>query len=169
MGKNYSSASIRIDGLADLQSEMKRLSPAIQKEFAKEMQKVAGYVVAEVRGEMQKSYAETAAETGRKSRSTGRAQSSVRPHFSGNSLYISAGGARAPYYPWLDFGGKGVVGWPRKIRVATSGHGRYMKKNKRPFIKEGRWLYPTIARVRPEVYRRASAAIERAKKAAHFS
>jgi hypothetical protein len=41
---------------------------------------------------------------------------------------VGIGGRRAPYYPWLDFGGK--TGPKRSVE--------------RPFYKEGRYLYPTL-------------------------
>lgn len=59
---------------------------------------------------------------------TGAAKNSLRARSSRSAVRIAVGGRRAPYYPWLDFGG-------------TVGPG---KKVGRPFFTEGRYLYPTL-------------------------
>jgi hypothetical protein len=53
---------------------------------------------------------------------------------------IKAGSAKAPYYPWLDFGGK--VGKNRSVD--------------RKFKPEGRYLYPTYKAKRGEVLERVA-------------
>lgn len=63
---------------------------------------------------------------------TGRAQRSLRSQSSRTAARVVAGGPKAPYYPWLDFGGR--VG--RK------------KRTKRTFYTDGRYLYPTYFRMR---------------------
>lgn len=68
-------------------------------------------------------------------RRSGRAASSLKAKSTRTSARVSVGGRRAPYYPWLDFGGK--TGRRRSVE--------------RPFYKEGRYLYPTLRRVRPEI------------------
>jgi hypothetical protein len=45
---------------------------------------------------------------------------------------VSGGGNKAPYYPWLDFGGR--VGKNKSIR--------------RPFLKDGRYIYAAFFRGR---------------------
>lgn len=57
---------------------------------------------------------------------TGRARASVKARSTQRTGQISIGGNRAPYVPWLDFGGEGR----RRGRPAA-----------RPFIKEGRYVY----------------------------
>lgn len=66
---------------------------------------------------------------------SGRAANSLKVRSSQREARIAAGGSRAPYYPWLDFGGK--VG--RKNSVD------------RKFFKEGRYIYPTLRKNRDEV------------------
>lgn len=61
-------------------------------------------------------------------RRTGAAAKSLKARSSQDSVRIAVGGKRAPYYPWLDFGG----------RVGPAGGVH------RPFIKSGRYLYPTL-------------------------
>lgn len=58
---------------------------------------------------------------------SGAAAATIRPRSTRNAVRITAGGDKAPYYPWLDFGGH--VG-----RHGTAA---------RTFIKDGRYLYPT--------------------------
>lgn len=77
---------------------------------------------------------------------TGRAASSIKPRATARGASIAFGGPRAPYYPWLDFGGS--VGPGHRPRQSGSG------AVKRPFIKEGRYVYPTIAAKSDEVLQR---------------
>lgn len=56
---------------------------------------------------------------------SGRAAASIRAQSTRTVARVKAGGARAKYYPWLDFGGR--VGKHKSV--------------KRPFLKEGRYLY----------------------------
>lgn len=65
-------------------------------------------------------------------RRTGRAAGSLKAKSTRTEVRISVGGSRARYYPWLDFGGR----TGRKRSVV------------RPFIKEGRYLYPTLRKNR---------------------
>ena len=56
---------------------------------------------------------------------SGKAKGSVKARSTQTASRIVGGGNRAPYYPWLDFGGR--VGRNRSI--------------KRPFLSEGRYIY----------------------------
>lgn len=157
--------AIKIDGLRDLQRAMKNLPPSVRKEFNRDMRQIAGEVVTSVRSEMEASYAATEEFTQRKSRSTGEAAASVKPSLQGGYVSVRAGGSSAPYYPWLDFGGD------RRKHSSWSTSGRVGKAetHQRPFYREGRWIYPTIARIRPAIYAKAMAVVERAKKQAGLS
>jgi len=62
-------------------------------------------------------------------RKSGRAAGSVKAKSTRTESRVQGGSKRVPWYAWLDFGGK--VG-PRK-----SVH--------RPFIREGRYLYPALS------------------------
>lgn len=67
---------------------------------------------------------------------TGAARRSLVARSTRTSARVAVGGRRAPWYPWLDFGGEGrVAGRPAA----------------REFIREGRYLYPTLERIRPEI------------------
>ncbi|HEY0700296.1 MAG TPA: HK97 gp10 family phage protein [Micromonospora sp.] len=58
-------------------------------------------------------------------RRSGQAAGSLKARSTRTAVRVSGGGARVPYYPWLDFGGR--VGRSRSVR--------------RPFLREGRYLY----------------------------
>lgn len=58
---------------------------------------------------------------------TGAAQESMKAGSSQNAAQIKVGGTKAPYYQWLDFGG--AVGRNKSVV--------------RPFLKAGRYVYPT--------------------------
>ncbi|MFI7677869.1 hypothetical protein [Actinophytocola sp. NPDC049390] len=61
-------------------------------------------------------------------RRTGRAAGTIKTRSTRTETRVQGGSKRAPYYPWLDFGGR--VGRSRSVR--------------RPFIKQGRYLYPAL-------------------------
>lgn len=67
---------------------------------------------------------------------TGAARRSLVARSTRTSARVGVGGRKAPYYPWLDFGGQGRI----------SGRPSY-----RPFIREGRYIYPTLRLIRPEI------------------
>lgn len=67
-------------------------------------------------------------------RRTGKAVGSLKARSTQKTVRIAVGGRKAPYYPWLDFGGK----TGRKNSAV------------RPFYKEGRYLYPTLRKNRDE-------------------
>lgn len=74
---------------------------------------------------------------------SGRAARSLRARSTGTAVRVSAGGARAPYYPWLDFGGR--VGRNRSVQ--------------RAFLKDGRYIYEGYRRRRPQVVEVLEAAL----------
>lgn len=63
---------------------------------------------------------------------TGRAAASLKTKSTQRYARAAGGSARAPYYPWLDFGGS--VGRNNSVH--------------RPFFKKGRYLYPSYFRRR---------------------
>lgn len=67
---------------------------------------------------------------------TGASRRSVVARSTRTSARVAVGGKRAPWYPWLDFGGEGrVKGRP----------------GRREFIREGRYVYPTLRKIRPQI------------------
>jgi hypothetical protein len=67
---------------------------------------------------------------------SGAARSSIKARSTRTSARVAVGGKKAPYFPWLDFGGQGRI----KGRPAP-----------RPFIAGGRYVYPTLDDIRPEI------------------
>jgi hypothetical protein len=66
---------------------------------------------------------------------SGRARASIKVGSSQRAAQLKVGGTKAEYFPWLDFGG--TVGRKHATR--------------RPFIKEGRYIYPTLRKKRADV------------------
>jgi hypothetical protein len=67
-------------------------------------------------------------------RRSGKAQASIKAKSTRAAARVTSGGRRAPYMPWLDYGGK--VG---RNNSAS-----------RPFIADGRYVYPAFRRKRDE-------------------
>lgn len=67
---------------------------------------------------------------------SGAARRSIVARSTRTAARVAVGGKKAPYYPWLDFGGKGK----KPGRPAA-----------RPFIREGRYIYPTLRKIRPQI------------------
>jgi hypothetical protein len=74
---------------------------------------------------------------------SGAARGSMKARSTQREARISAGGGRAPYYPWLDFGG----------HVGRAGG------VSRPFYREGRYIYPTLRKRHPEILEAMAAAM----------
>lgn len=75
---------------------------------------------------------------------TGAARRSMVARSTRTTARVAVGGRRAPYFPWLDFGGSGR----RPGRPAS-----------RPYYPDGRYIYPTLARIRPRIERELQEAI----------
>ena len=65
---------------------------------------------------------------------SGRAKSTVKARSTQSTARVSGGGNKAPYYPWLDFGG--AVGRANSVR--------------RLFLKRGRYIYNAYFKNRDE-------------------
>jgi hypothetical protein len=74
---------------------------------------------------------------------SGRARATVRAASTQTQGRVVGGGTRAPYYPWLDFGGR--VGREDSVR--------------RQFREGGRYIYPGLAARRDEVHERLLAGL----------
>lgn len=67
---------------------------------------------------------------------SGAARRSLVARSTRTSARVAVGGKRAPYFPWLDFGGQGrIAGRPAP----------------RTFLGEGRYVYPTLRQIRPRI------------------
>ena len=102
---------IKIDGLAEFQRNLKKLDSDLPKALRVALNDAANVVV---------DYAKP-----RVPKRSGRAAASIKARSTRTAVRVTEGGSRAPYMPWLDFGGR--VGRGRSVQ--------------RPFLKDGRFLY----------------------------
>lgn len=112
--------TVKVSGLRQLSRALKQVGPEAPKELRKALNESAEFLVGKVKPQIPV----------RK----GSARASLKVRSTRTLVRVSAGGRKAPYYPWLDFGGR--VG--RKKRTV------------RKFYSDGRYLYPTLARERDE-------------------
>ncbi len=103
--------AIKIDGLAEFSRNLRKLHADLPKALRVALNEAADVVVTDA-----KRHVPTR---------TGRAQRSIKARSTRTAVRVTEGGTRAPYMPWLDFGGR--VGRRRSVV--------------RPFRKEGRYLY----------------------------
>jgi len=108
---------IRVDGLAKFSRDLRKLDADLPKALRVALNEAADLVVGHAVPTIP--------------RRSGRAARSLKARSTRTAVRVTAGGNRAPYYPWLDFGGK--VGRKHSVR--------------RPFRKEGRYLYATYFRL----------------------
>lgn len=116
-------AKISIDGLAQFNRALRRLDADLPKLLRLAMNRAADVVV---------DYGQA-----RIPKRTGRAASTIKARSTRTSVRVAEGGPRAPYVPWLDFGGR---------------TGR-RKATVREFITSGRYLYPALTDRRAEIER----------------
>jgi Bacteriophage HK97-gp10, putative tail-component len=103
--------ALKVDGLAQFSRNLRKLDADLPKQLRVALNTAAQQLVDDARPRIPTR--------------TGKARKSLRAASTRTAVRIRAGGRRAPYYPWLDFGGK--VG--RNKSVA------------RPFYKDGRFIY----------------------------
>ncbi len=113
---------IQVGGLAQLNRGLRAVGPEAAKSLRLALNEAGQLLVDEVRPQIPVR--------------TGAARASLAARSTRTSARVAVGGRKAPYYPWLDFGGQGR---------------RPGRPPARPFIREGRYFYPTLARVRPQI------------------
>lgn len=116
-------AKISVEGLAALNRALRQVDAAAPKQMRLALNAAADLLVTKVQPLIPTR--------------TGAARRSLKARSTRTSARISVGGRKAPYYPWLDFGGR--TGPRRSVE--------------RPFYKEGRYVYPTLKRERPAIER----------------
>lgn len=102
---------IKIDGLAAFSRNLRKLNSDLPKALRVALNEAANLIVNDAQPRIP--------------HRSGRAAASLKARSTRTVVRVTAGGKRAPYYPWLDFGGR--VGRRHSIR--------------RPVLKEGRYLY----------------------------
>lgn len=106
-----SADAIRVVGLKEFRRNLKQLNAALPKALRMAFNGAADLVAGEARPEV--------------ARRSGRAAGTVKARSTQTASRVVGGGNKAPYYPWLDFGGR--VGRRRSVS--------------RPFLKNGRYIY----------------------------
>lgn len=120
MAKSY---EIQVDGLKEIQKALKAVDKTAPVQLRIALNSVADIVIKRGRPLVPKR--------------SGRAQGSWKARSTRTESRVSYGGPRAPYMPWLDWGGR---------------TGR-RKRTVRPYLKDGRYLYPTVKKHRAEIQR----------------
>ena len=105
---------IRIDGLREFQAALRKVDRDLPKQLRLVLNDAAEVIVEGAKPLVP--------------RRSGKAAASIKAQSQQRFARVKAGGARVPYYPWLDFGGS--VGKRDSV--------------KRPFLRDGRFLYPTL-------------------------
>jgi len=113
---------IEITGMKEFLKAVKAVDPEHAKQLRKDLNRAAGVIVQEARS--------------RVAVVTGKARGTIRAASTQRMARVSAGGNRAPYYGWLDFGGWGARN----------------KSVYRNFIREGRYLYRSYYENRAEIF-----------------
>jgi hypothetical protein len=106
---------IKITGLAEFNRNLKKLDSDLPKALRMAHNEAAQLIV---------NWAQP-----RVPRKTGRAAGTLKARSTRTESRVQGGSKRAPYYPFLEFGGK--VGRKGSVR--------------RPFIREGRYIYPALS------------------------
>lgn len=149
-------AELNLVGLKELRGALRRFGGELPGELREGLKGAADIAVQDIRGQMPKR--------------TGRAASSVRSVSSGNTIFIKGGGARVPYFGWLEFGGnlpprrprnKKALAWAGAAHPVASAKGPSLPK-----VREGRYIRPTIARRMPEIVEAAADATDEAMRKA---
>lgn len=114
-------AAITINGLRELQGALKAAENATPKMLRLALNEAAGVVLDHARPQVPSK--------------TGAARGSMKVRSTQREARVAAGGRKALYYPFLDFGG--AVGRNNSV--------------KRPFYQEGRYIYPTLRKRHEEI------------------
>lgn len=112
---------IGVEGLADFNRALRKLDADAPKGLRVALNGVADQLVQRAQTKIPKR--------------TGAAARSLKARSTRTSARVAVGGRQAPYYPWLDFGGS--TGRKKSVQ--------------RRFLKEGRYLYPALAEIRPQI------------------
>lgn len=128
--------TIAVSGLRELSRSLKKVDNEAAKQLRVVFNDAAELVIATARPRIP--------------RVTGRAAGSLKTRSTRTAVRVTFGGPRAPYYPWLDFGGR----TGRKKSVV------------RPFITEGRYVYPAYYERYDDIVRSMQDGIERVARGA---
>lgn len=114
-------AQISVAGIREFRRSLRQMDAGLPKQLRLVFNGAADVVVTYARPKV--------------ARRTGRAAATLKARSGQQEARIAAGGRAAPYYPWLDFGGR--VGPADSVE--------------RPFLTEGRYIYPTVRERRQDI------------------
>lgn len=120
---------IEIRGIKEFQASLRKMDADLPKQLRIALNGASDLVISKARPGIP--------------RRTGAAAASLKARSSQREARIAAGGRKAPYYPWLDFGG----------HVGRGG------SVDRPFFKEGRYIYPALRKNREQITKVMATAI----------
>lgn len=112
---------IRVEGLAEFNRALRQLDSDAPKQLRIVQNDSANLLIDKTRPKVPKR--------------TGAARAAMKASSTRTSARIAVGGRKAPYFPWLDFGGK-------------TGRNRSVD---RPFFKKGRYVFVTLEEIAPEI------------------
>lgn len=112
--------TVEVEGLKEFGRSLRKLDSDLPKTLRVALNSCADFLIGKVKPTIP--------------RRTGRAADSLKARSTRTAVRIAVGGRKAPYYPWLDFGGRVGKG----------------KTTKRAFLSEGRYLYPGLRLHRDE-------------------
>lgn len=113
--------TIEVDGLAEFSRGLRKLDSEAPKQLRIALNGVADLLVKRTQGLVPAR--------------TGAARASVKARSTRSSARVVVGGRRAPYFPWLDFGGK-------------TGRNRSVD---RPFHTDGRYVFVALKQIRGDL------------------
>ena len=130
MATKVAGNAVTIKGLRELQAKLRAMDGQSQKKIRLVLNEAADVIVQSARPLIP--------------HRSGKAAASLKAQSGQREAKVVAGGARVPYYGWLDFGGS--VGRRNSVH--------------RPFIKEGRYIYPTFSAKHAEVMKKIEEGID---------
>ena len=113
--------SIQVRGLKEVRKALRDVDKTLGPELRKGLNEVADIVLDSARPLVPTR--------------SGKARASLKAGSTETAVQIKAGGSKAPYWAWLDFGGR--TGRNKSVR--------------RPFVMGGRFIYPTLRRRRDDI------------------
>lgn len=123
---------VAVEGLREFQQRLKKLDGQSQKQIRLVLNDAGELIVTRARAVVP--------------RRSGRAAASIKAQSTQREARVKAGGARVPWYPFIEFGG--AVGRNNSVR--------------RTYVPSGRFLYPTMASNRSVIVQRMAAGLDRA-------
>lgn len=151
-------AEVNISGYRELRAELRHADKVLGDAFRLRMKDAGEVIARKVRSQVPAK--------------SGRARSTVRVTAGGNTVHLRAGGGRAPYYGWLEFGGSIGGRRPRSAQAlwwpGASHPSAHTGAAKRPKVAQGRYMLPTVKRNRAELIDAAQRAWNDARHLSHL-